>query len=258
MTVIAASVVVASRAMAAPAATWTGSFAGFPTSTWKDAWGVSPKASWGFEHMATAADTGVPSGTALAVTYGAGSSAHSCTDCPTTGGGEFYTLFNQIGHADWGNAPTLSLKYQITFPTNYDWGKAGKLPGLFGGEIDQASGGNHGNAWSTRYMWRGGSKGEIYFYSPTDSGYGKDLGLGKWKFAADGAWHAVEQRVDRVKQTITVFYDGKQVFNTKVTGISKIPFSGVFFSTFFGGHESKWGPKKTVRAYYGDFTVTVP
>jgi hypothetical protein len=235
-------------------ATWTGSFGGFPGPAWSTGWAVSPKASWGFEHMSTVADPGVPSGTALAVTYGKGSSAHSCTDCPTTGGGEFYTLFTDPAFR---TATTLELSYQLKFPTTWDWGKAGKLPGLFGGEIDQASGGHHGNAWSTRYMWRG-TKGEVYFYSPTDSGYGKDLGLGKWSFAADGKWHTIRQRVDRANQVITVWYDGKQVFTTKVTGISKIPFSGIFFSTFFGGHESSWGPKKKVTSYFGDFTVTAP
>ena len=108
-------------------------------------------------------------------------------------------------------------------------------------------------------MWRtsgGTAKGEVYFYSPTGSGFGTDLGLGTWKFAADGRWHSVEQQVNRQKQTVTVWYDGRQVFTTKVTGISKIPFSGVFFSTFFGGHDTSWGPKRTVHAYFADFSVS--
>jgi Polysaccharide lyase 14 len=30
---------------------------------------------------------------------------------------------------------------------------------------------------------------------------------------------------------------------------------GVFFSTFFGGHETSWGPKKEVHTYFSNFKV---
>ncbi|KAA2266642.1 sugar isomerase [Solihabitans fulvus] len=193
------------------------------------------------------------------VTYGKGSSANSCSNCPNPGGGQFYTDFGQVNHPELKSAQTLDLKYYVKFPTNYDWGKAGKLPGLYGGAIGCESGGNHCGGFSTRYMWRGGNPGEVYFYSPTTSGptgYGVDLGLGSWHFAADGGWHAIEQQVDRKAQQVTVWYDGKQVLNAKTAGISTIPFSGVFFSTFFGGHDTSWGPKSTVHAYFADFSVS--
>jgi hypothetical protein len=257
--VIALCVVVGTTTASATAGPWTGTFAGFSSATWAAQWGLATEKSWGFEHMATPADPTAPTSPVLDVRYGKGSSAQSCTDCPTTGGGEFYTLFRQLGRADLINATSLSLKYFLRFPTDYDFGRGGKLPGLFGGEIGQESGGTHGNGWSTRYMWRAHKTpgdGEVYFYSPTGSGFGKDLGLGKWKFAADGRWHSIEQRVDRKAQTITVWYDAKLVLRTTVTGISKIPFSGVFFSTFFGGHESRWGPRRTVHSYFSTFTVT--
>jgi Polysaccharide lyase 14 len=244
----------------ASAAGWTGTFDGFPAVDWQSRWGMTAQESWGFDDMTAVADPAAPGGGAvLRVTYGAGSSARSCTDCPTAGGGEFYTLFQQVGHADWTTAASLDLRYYVKFPTGYDWGRAGKLPGLFGGDIAQESGGTHGNGFSARYMWRGHnspSDGEVYFYSPAGSGYGQDLGLGRWKFAADGKWHAIEQQVDRSKQTITVWYDGRKVYSTKVSGISKIPFSGVFFSTFFGGHERRWGPRKQVDSYFADFSVS--
>jgi hypothetical protein len=31
---------------------------------------------------------------------------------------------------------------------------------------------------------------------------------------------------------------------------------GLFFSTFFGGHETSWGPSKEVHAYFSDFAVS--
>ena len=160
---------------------------------------------------------------------------------------------------DLTEATSLDLKYSLRFPTGFDFGKGGKLPGLFGGKIGEESGGVHGHGWSTRYMWRvrsGAPAGEVYFYSPTGDGFGADLGLGRWKFAADGRWHAVEQRVDRKAQTVTVWYDGRQVFTTHVTGIATIPFSGVFFSTFFGGHDRSWGPNKAVQDSFASFSVS--
>ncbi|MCQ4082563.1 hypothetical protein NGB36_18630 [Streptomyces sp. RB6PN25] len=250
----------------AASAAWTGQFSGYASSSWKSAWGYTSTGSWGSADLKEVSGAGAPGdGSALEVTYGAGSSANSCTDCPNPGGGQFYTRLSSLGLSSLANSPTLDLKYALKFPTGYDWGKAGKLPGIYGGQIGQESGGNHGNGFSTRYMWRGTSpapdNGEIYLYTPTDSGptgYGVDLGLGDWKWPADGAWHIVEQLVDRTTGDITVWFDGSQVYNgTGVAdGISSIPFSGVFFSTFYGGHDTSWGPKTTTHSYFADFTLS--
>jgi hypothetical protein len=232
----------------AAAAGWTGTFEGFPSADWQGRWGVAAGGRWGFDTMRA-------SGPTLDVTYGKGSSAPSCTNCPTVGGGQFFTDLRQLGRPDLGDSRTVALRYTLRFPVGYDFGKGGKLPGLYGGPIGDQSGGNHGKAWSTRYMWRGGDKGEVYFYAPDGDGYGKDLGLGRWHFAADGKDHTIEQLVDRDKQTISVWYDGRAVFTGSVPGIRAIPVAGVFFSTFFGGHDTSWGPKRTVDAYFGDFAL---
>jgi len=249
---------VSASATTAPAAAdrWVGTFDGFPGAAWATAWGQSPQNAWGLGgDLVTMSDPTSPGGPVLDARYGAHSSAHSCTNCPATGGGEFYTEFTGSGHPEWTTARTLDLKYHLRFPSGFDFGKGGKLPGLYGGKIGEESGGIHGNGFSTRYMWRSG-KGEVYFYSPSGDGFGKDLGLGKWHFAADGKWHSVEQLVDRTAQKITVWYDGRQVLSTGVSGISGIPFSGVFFSTFFGGHDKSWGPKKAVHASFAEFSVS--
>jgi hypothetical protein len=46
-----------------------------------------------------------PAGAVLDARYGARSSGHSCTNCPATGGGEFYTEFTGTGHPGWTTAP---------------------------------------------------------------------------------------------------------------------------------------------------------
>ncbi len=240
----------ATAASVTTAAGWSGSFGGFPSGAWKSSWGVVGSGQFGFDRMDPLTGGGVK------VRYGKGSSAPSCTNCPTQGGAQFYTSLHQLGRGAMASSPTLSLRYQLKFPAGHDFGKGGKLPGLYGGNPGEASGGNHGNAWSTRFMWRNGNKGEIYFYSPTGDGYGQDLGLGKWTYPADDQYHTIEQFVDRGKQTTTVWFDGRQVFSTPTTGISGIPFSGIFFSTFYGGHSTEWGPGRTSYAWFKNFSLS--
>ncbi|WP_210407903.1 polysaccharide lyase [Allokutzneria sp. NRRL B-24872] len=245
---VVAGMTAATPASAAPAP-WSGGFSGFPSTSWSNSWGIDNRGKWGFGDMKS-------SGSTLDVTYGRGSSAPSCTNCPTTGGGQFYQDLNRVGRSDLQSANTLYLRYQVRFPTNFDFSRGGKLPGFYGGDPGSQSGGSHGG-WSTRFMWRDGGRGEVYVYTPTGNGYGKDVGLGSWRFAADGQTHTVEQAITRSTGNVTVWYDGRQVLSTNaVDGIGKIPFRGVFFSTFFGGHDTSWGPKSTVHAYFSNFTVS--
>ncbi|WHM40537.1 polysaccharide lyase [Streptomyces sp. BPTC-684] len=226
---------------------------------------MASKGAWGQANLKKVSDSTAPGdGSALRVTYGKGSSSNSCGDCPTKGGGQFYTSLTQLGRPELAKSATLDLKYSLKFPTGFDFGKGGKLPGLYGGVIGQESGGTHGNGWYTRYMFRAKSHpndGELYLYTPGNSGpsgYGVDLGVGNWQWTANGKWHTVEQLVNRSTGDLTVWFDGKQVLAAKkaARGISKINFGGVFFSTFFGGHESSWGPKKTESADFADFSLS--
>ncbi|MFD7902755.1 polysaccharide lyase [Kitasatospora sp. NPDC059747] len=261
-----ATATTAIEAKTTDAASWTGDFTGYGSSTWTSAWGTLTKGKWGQQNLSLVNDPAAPGdGSALQVFYGAGSSANSCSDCPSSGGGQFYTDLPTLGLGDLANSTTLDLKYSLKLPAGFDFGKAGKLPGLYGGSPGEASGGNHGNAWSTRYMWRnpgsGAGDGEVYLYTPTNSGptgYGVDLGLGSWQWPADGAWHSVEQLVDRGSGDVTVWLDGAQVFTQPGAGapdLASIPFSGVFFSTFYGGHDTSWGPSTDQYAYFAHFSL---
>ncbi|WP_201776232.1 polysaccharide lyase [Streptacidiphilus melanogenes] len=248
-------------------AAWTGQFTGYGSSNWKSAWGWTSTGSFGEGDVKEVTDPSAPGDhSALEVTYGAGSSAPSCTDCPNPGGAQFYTRLASLGGGSaLASSATLDLRYAVRFPTHHDFGKAGKLPGLYGGQIGEESGGNHGDGWSTRYMWRGANgvpnNGEVYLYTPTDSGptgYGVDLGVGDWTWPADGKWHTVEQLVNRTTGDVTVWFDARQVasFTGAASGIGSIPFSGVLFSTFYGGHDTTWGPKATSHTYFSDFSLS--
>ena len=261
----------ASRQPASAAAAWQGQFTGYGDSAWRSAWGYLAQGSFGQAQLSTVSSAAAPGGgLALRVLYGQGSSANSCSDCANPGGAQFYTSLAAMGKARLARAPVLYLRYYLRFPGGFDFGKGGKLPGLYGGPIGAESGGHHGAGFSTRYMWRdhevtGSVSGcsrsapcaEIYLYSPQSShGYGQDLG-GQWQWQGDGRWHVVEQRVDRTTGDITVWYDGSQVLNEAgVLGDSAgVPFAGIMFSTFFGGHDTSWGPSQSEYAYFADFAV---
>jgi len=251
---------------------WQGGFTGYGSATWRRHWGYIDQGSFGQGQLREVRDPSAPGGgSALRVVYGKGSSANSCGNCPNPGGGQFYTSFADAGHAELARTHVLYLLYYVKFERGFDFGQGGKLPGLYGGPIGQESGGNHGQAFSTRYMWRDhnvtGSAGncsaavacsEVYLYSPAiSSGYGLDVGASShWQ--GDGRWHVVQQRVDRVSGDITVWYDGTKVLSAPgvLRGASGTHFSGVFFSTFFGGHDTSWGPSKTESAYFTDFIVS--
>jgi hypothetical protein len=253
------------------AAAWQGQFTGYGDSAWRSAWGYVDQGSFGQAQLSVVSGAGVPGGgPALRVLYGQGSSANSCSDCANPGGAQFYTSLAAMGKARLASAPVLYLRYYLKFPAGFDFGKGGKLPGLYGGTIGAESGGHHGAGFSTRYMWRdhevtGSVSGcsrsapcaEVYLYSPQSShGYGQDLG-GQWQWQGDGRWHMVEQRVDRSTGDITVWYDGSQVLNQPgVLGDSTgVQFAGIMFSTFFGGHDTSWGPSQSEYAYFADFAV---
>ncbi|HJP78826.1 MAG TPA: cellulose binding domain-containing protein [Pseudonocardiaceae bacterium] len=254
---------------------WTGTFDNFHSSGWNSSWGLTSdtaqcaiavgnyNCNWGYPNLQAVNDSTSPNGQALKVTYPADSGPPSCflgTSGCKLGGGQFYQDLTTNGQTALHNSSTIDLKYYYNFPVGFDFGgkTAGKMPGLYGGVPGCESGGQHcQNGWSTRYMWRGGSKtapdGELYFYGGSGDGYGDDLCLGKWTFPADGTWHSIEQLVNIGTGDVTIWSDGHNVCQTKQSFSSAV--SGVFFSTFHGGHDLSWSPTKTTTSEFADFTL---
>jgi hypothetical protein len=252
---------------------FVGDFADFNSPDWRKHWGIisddlkceiangKTTCNWGYQNLKQATDPETPAGfTPLEVTYPAPSGPPSC-GCGL-GGGQLYQDLKAAGQTSLLQSPTIDLKYYYNFPVGFDFGKstAGKMPGLYGGPPGCESGGVHcGGAWSTRYMWRGGSSsapsGEIYFYAGTASGYGADLGGGSWHFQADGKWHSIEQLIDLPAGNIKIWHDGAMVFQT-TRSFGGTPLSGIFFSTFHGGHDTGWSPSKLTRSHFAAFTLS--
>ncbi|MBV9712035.1 MAG: hypothetical protein JO011_14105 [Ktedonobacteraceae bacterium] len=59
--------------------------------------------------------------------------------------------------------------------------------------------------------------------------------------------------------TVTIWYDGTQVLQTtpaQTQGMSLAPLGGIFFSTFYGGHDPSWGPQTATHAYFANFSLS--
>jgi hypothetical protein len=192
--------------------------------------------------------------TALRVRYPADSASQlSAANSDTEHGGAQVYLAWRGGPVD-----EAYLRYYLRFPSGFDFVKGGKLPGLYGGRMNNGRKIPDGtNGFSTRYMWRTGGAGEVYAYLPSSVAHGTSLGRGNWTWPT-GVWTSVEQYVrlntpGQADGQVQVWLNGISVFEQ--TGLTfrttpSLRIEGLFFSTFFGGGDASWA---TPRDQYADF-----
>jgi hypothetical protein len=157
----------------------------------------------------------------------------------------------------------MTLTYSVRFPGGFQFVKGGKLPGIYGGE-EPFSGGRHSSdGWSIRLMWRADGAGEVYSYTANTTGTGDDYGRGNFSWQADGNWHTVSEHVTintpgASDGSVTLSYDGKQVIHQTGIDVTKTdtPAAGLFFSTFYGGHDSSWAPTADESISFKDFSIS--
>jgi hypothetical protein len=159
-----------------------------------------------------------------------------------------------------GPKTSATLSYRVRFPVGFQWVKGGKLPGLYGGDEPFSGGAHTSNGWSLRLMWRSGGAAEIYGYTANTSGYGDDYQGGT--FLADGQWHTVSEHVQLNTSGVangvaTLAIDGAQVVTVNNLDITNTatPIGGLFFSTFYGGHDATWAPTAAMHVDFSAFTI---
>jgi hypothetical protein len=191
----------------------------------------------------------------LTVTYPPGSTAPSMG--PPFGGAQLCEPFSS------GPQTSATLTYQVRFPVGFQFVKGGKLPGLYGGVEPFSGGGHNADGWSLRLMWRADGAGEIYAYIAGVSGYGEDLGRGDFTWPADGAWHTVSEAVTlntpgATNGSAVLSLDGKVVIDSTGLDITDTatPISGLFFSTFYGGHDPSWAPTADMHLDFANFSAS--
>jgi hypothetical protein len=197
--------------------------------------------------------------TALRVRYPADSASQlSAANSDTEHGGAQLYLAWRDGPVD-----DAYLRYHVRFPAGFDFVKGGKLPGLYGGRVNNGRKIPDGtNGFSTRYMWRTGGAGEVYAYLPTSVAHGTSLGRGDWTWPT-GVWASVEQHVrlntpGRTDGQVDVWLNG--VLVSEQTGLtfrttSSLRVEGLFFSTFFGGGDASWATPRDQYADFAGFTL---
>jgi hypothetical protein len=192
----------------------------------------------------------------LRVDYPKGSASPAVAGGPG-GGAQF------LGTQPGTPADHLFLRYRLRFAEGFDFGKGGKLPGLYGGR--KISGGHipdGSDGFSTRFMWRAGGAGEVYAYLPSSVTWGTSLGRGSFRFQP-GRWHCLEQEVSlntpgRPDGFVHVWLDGRPVFAQEglvFRTVATLRIEGVFFSTFFGGNDASWSSSADTHADFADFAV---
>lgn len=234
---------------------------GFQTSNWMQHWSFRKNGDWGLKNITARATPSDQFSKVLRVRYPANSASPMVTrkTGAPVGGAQFF--------ADLGMQPqnALRLSYYLRFSKDFNFVKGGKLPGLFGGTVNDGRKIPDGtNGFSTRYMWRKDGDGEVYAYLPTSSEHGTSIGRGNWRFKP-GTWHHVEQEVilnqpGKKDGRIRVWVDGKQVLaEDKLTfrSTDKLKIEGIFFSTFFGGGTPAWATPKDVYVDFADFSVSL-
>lgn len=233
---------------------------GFEAANWRQSWGERKEGHWGLQNIEVITEPSGRFSKVLRVVYPAGSASPkvSSSHGVPLGGTQFF--------ADLGKPPqdALRLSYYVRFSKDFDFVKGGKLPGLFGGSVNNGRKIPDGtNGFSTRYMWRKNGNGEVYAYLPTSSEHGTSIGRGNWLFRP-GTWHHLEQEIvlnqpGRKNGRIQVWLDGKKVLTNgeltfRTTNALKI--EGIFFSTFFGGGDPSWATPKDVYVDFADFSVS--
>jgi hypothetical protein len=212
--------------------------------------------SFGFDRAQLIGTPDAPGGSMLRVAYPAGSASRQADG--EDGGMQAYLQLPD------GPKDELHLQYYVRFQPDFDFVRGGKLPGLYGGTMNNGRNIPDGtNGFSTRYMWRGGGDGEVYAYLPTSEEHGTSLGRGCWYFPAN-QWIAVEQRVvlntpGASDGSVTVWQDGRQVFDQRgltFRTTDQLKIDGVFFSTFFGGGDDSWASPVDQYADFAGFSVS--
>lgn len=181
----------------------------------------------------------------------------SADDETPLGGAAFYAPFSRT--------KTSCLHYRVRFPTDFDFAKGGKLPGLYAG--DAPSGGEKvsgTDGWSIRLMWRKDGEGELYEYIYNKKGkYGLSAGRGLFSFPR-GRWVDVDLEVvlndpDERNGEARLWIDGRAVIEQDdlvfTTEEGPLLEGGLMFSTFFGGGSDSWASPKDQYVDFADFRL---
>lgn len=238
---------------------WLGDFAKFPTL-----WPM--KDSWGKEWRSIVDD---PTGTGtkcLKVIYPKDSYANGVLK----GGSGFYVY--PIN----GSITNASFEYEVYFPTNFDWVKGGKLPGIFGGRQSCSGGDSAEDCFSARFMWGKNGNGYPYLYLPKSASHltefcsytgdvtcSQSMGFpfNETAYFTKNQWYKIKEYIElntpgKPDGVLKVWVNGERKVNyNKIIWrkYDSVKISGIIFSTFFGGSTESWKTPVETYTLYKNF-----
>jgi len=181
---------------------------------------------------------------------------------PKEGGAQWKLRFNKSYN-------DFSVQYKVKFNKNFEFVKGGKLPGLVGG-IMPVGGEKSIGGFSARIMWR--KKGEIsqyVYYEGKNKGkrFGEDF---YWKINDKSVkfqknkWHILKTRIKmntpgKKDGIVQSWFDNKLVLKKKIMLRAKNSHFGIDafnFTTFFGGNDKTWAPKKDEYVLFDNFIIS--
>lgn len=174
-----------------------------------------------------------------------------------------------IGGAGWLQpvaepAEALCVSYQVRFAPGFNFGRGGKLPGLFGGSAPSGCTREAlTQGFSARLMWRKDGEGEIYLYSlDRKTKCGDSIGRGAFRFIP-GKLHTIVEEVvlnnsSRSDGVLRLWFDDHLVVERSgllLRNNSKVLVNGLMFATFFGGSDASWASPQAQWAEFSNFRL---
>lgn len=211
-------------------------------------------------------------GDVLRVEFPKGSGAFSSSGPP--GGCNFKARPHALPATD------VTLQYRVRFAPNFDWGRGGKLPGLYVGTVGAASGGDHSaTAASCRIMWKSRGQAVAYVYLPTGvkqtkqydkeavtkGRYGDEVFGSARLFFKHSSWNDIIIRVKlngfdddgapRMDGALGLSVNGRAVSFTGIVWrrFGHVKVDHVAVTSFFGGF---WESPTDTHAEFSNFRLT--
>ncbi len=159
----------------------------------------------------------------------------------------------------------MYLRYYVRFPHDFDFNKAGKLPGFYGviynkGEDKRTD--TDRNGFASRFAWRKDGEGIVYSNTARPDTPIKVSGKKTWTWET-GKWICVEQGVRMNFETVSqgllaVWIDNKDTFkehgyNPRIS--DKVRIGGIMFSAVYGGGDRSFAPKTDTTIDFAAFAM---
>jgi len=203
---------------------------------------------------------------------------------PTLGGASWRYRFDRA-------YDEYTVEYKVRISREFDYVRGGKLPGLVGGANPRGGMREKESAgFSARIMWRelGALCQYVYFDELSERKHGKNLlwtsdkkgssliteeiwkqlqesrtKINSVEYLTSDTWHTMRTRIKmntpgQDDGRIISWFDEREVLNVGVALRRNMSFGidSFQFTTYFGGNDETWAPKKDEQVYFKDFSFT--